>query len=182
MIIAITGSVGSGKTTISKELLNRLNEEFEKETITVLKQRKYVLINLNEIALKHKIGDVKELQTFDFDIDKLVFEMNKYIEENKDKNLILEGHFAHFLNPDLVDYLFVINRDLKNLRQEYNNRKYNTKKIEDNLEVESFNLCFYEALEEGFKEEEQVFAVENNKILKEVVRDIEKLLYFNSNK
>lgn len=177
MIIAITGSVGSGKTTISKKLLEKLNESYEKETITALKQRKYKLINLNEIALKYKIKDVKELQTFDFDIDKLVFEMNKFLEERKEENLILEGHFAHFLNPDLVDFLFVINRDLGELKVEYKKRDYNEQKIKDNLEVESFNLCFYEAIEEGFKEENQVFAIENNKSLEEIVKNIEKLIF-----
>ena len=192
MIIAISGSVGSGKTTIAKKLLKKLNEEFEKETITALKQRKYELIHLNELAIKYKLKDVKELQTFDFDLDKLVFEMNKFLEDtrnenisgqfeqgsnsNKDKNLILEGHFAHFLNPDLVDYLFVISRDLKELQEEYKVRDYNQQKIKDNLEVESFNLCFYEALEEGFKEENQVFAIDNSKKLDEVVDNVVSLI------
>jgi len=178
MIIAITGSVGSGKTTLAKELLKELNKDFEKEELTVLKQRKYELIHLNELAIEHKIEDVKELQTFDFDIDKLVYELNKMLEDakNSNKNLILEGHFAHFLNPEYVDYLFVVNRDLEELQKEYNNREYNDQKAKDNLEVESFNLCFYEAIEEGFEEEKQVFCLDNDTNLADLVEKIKKII------
>lgn len=156
MIIAISGSVGSGKTSLAKELSKRLN---------------FKLISLNDIALKFKTNDVKELHTFDFDIDKLVIYTNKIISECKDKNtnLILEGHFAHFLDSRLIDILFIINRSLPNLKKEYLKRKYNKQKIKDNLEVESFNLCFYEALEENFLEEEQVFCFDNNSTLEKLV-------------
>ena len=57
MIIAISGSVGSGKTTIAKTLSEKLD---------------YKLINLNELAKEYKIEDVQKLQTFDFDLDKLL--------------------------------------------------------------------------------------------------------------
>lgn len=176
MIIAISGSVGSGKTSFSKFLQSKLNEKFEKETFTVLKERKYDLIHLNEKAVNYKVEDVKELQTFDFDIDKLVADFNNFLKENRNKNLIIEGHFAHFLNPELIDFLFVINRDLKELRETYTQRSYNEQKIKDNLEVESFNLCFYEALEEGFEEEKQVFCIDNNSNFDDLYKTVSNLI------
>lgn len=139
MIIAISGSVGSGKTTISKQLATKLNFE---------------IIHLNELAQNYKLEQIEELDTFDFDLDKLLDDLEEklLILRNQKKDIILEGHFAHFINPEFVDFLFIINRDLVELKQEYKTRKYNKQKIEDNLEVESFNLCFYEALEEGYME------------------------------
>lgn len=139
MIIAISGAVGSGKTTIAKELAKRLNWE---------------ILHLNELAEEYKIEQIEELETFDFDLDKLLedLEQKLFILKNQKKNIILEGHFAHFINPELVDFLFIINRDLKELKDEYKKRGYNKQKIADNLEVESFNLCFYEALEEEYLE------------------------------
>ncbi len=140
VIILISGSVGSGKTTIAKELSKKLN---------------YKLIHLNEIAKKFKINSVEELQTFDFDLDQLLYYFEKEIQNfiKDKKNVIIESHFSHFINPELVDYLIILNRDLRDLKKEYMKRGYNKKKIEDNLEVESFNLCFYEAIENGFGEE-----------------------------
>lgn len=135
MIIAISGSVGVGKTTIS----NLLSKETD-----------YEVIHLNEIAKKYKIKDIDEIKTFDFDIEKLKSEVEQLID-GKD-NLILEGHFAHLLDPQKIDLLVVINRDLKYLTKEYDRREYPESKKKDNLEVEAFNLCFYEALEEGFDE------------------------------
>ncbi len=157
MIIAISGSVGSGKTTLAKELGDKLN---------------YEVVNLNEFAKEFKIEDKEELQTFDFNIDKLVAKVNRQIVDGDLKDCVLEGHFAHFLNPDLIDYLFVINRDLKELEKVYKERNYNEQKIKDNLEVESFNLCFYEGVEEGFREEEQIFCLQNKGNINDLVNEI----------
>lgn len=139
MIIAISGAVGTGKTSITKNLSKKLN---------------YEVLHLNDLAEKYKIEQIEELQTFDFDLDKLLEDLEEkiLILKSEKKNIILEGHFAHFISPELVDYLFIINRDLKELKEEYKIRGYNQQKILDNLEVESFNLCFYESLEEGYLE------------------------------
>ena len=162
MIIAISGSVGSGKTTIAKTLAEKLD---------------YKLINLNELAQKYKIEDIKELQTFDFNLDKLLDDLELKLK-NKEfgDNVILEGHFAHFINPEHISKLIIIGRDLKQLKQEYIKRKYNEQKIADNLEVEAFNLCFYESIDEGYKEGKQVFLVENNDSIQDTIDKIKILL------
>ena len=157
MIIGISGAVGSGKTTLAKELGKALDFE---------------VIHLNEWAKDFKIEDVPELQTFDFDLDKLLEKVEQFIEKNKDKNMIFEGHFAHFLSPKLVNKLIILNRDLPLLKQEYLKRGYNEEKISDNLEVESFNLCFYEAEEEGY-DEKQVKCYENNSSISTIKEKIE---------
>lgn len=148
MIIVISGSVGSGKTSSAKELSRLLKIE---------------LIHLNEFAKDYEEGFDEKMQTFDFNLDALLIDIEEKLKEytKQGKSLILEGHFAHFINPDLVDVLFVISRDLKDLKQEYLSRGYLEDKISDNLEVEAFNLCFYEAEEEGYKEG-QFFLLDNS--------------------
>ena len=140
MIIAISGAVGSGKTSLSLDLGIKLG---------------YKVVPLNEIAKKFKLNDVKSLQTFDFDLDKLLDFVEKEIEiyRKEELDVIFEGHFAHFIDAKLIDCLFIVNRDLKTLKNVYLDRGYNEQKISDNLEVESFNLCFYEAIENGYGEE-----------------------------
>jgi broad-specificity NMP kinase len=136
MIIAISGSVGSGKSSVSELIGNELG---------------YKVINLNDWSQDFKLNYNKKLQTFDFDIDSLLDKVDEYIQKHKLKNVIFESHFSHFINYKLVDYLFIINRDLKDLKIEYIKRNYPENKIKDNLEVESFNLCFYEALKNGYE-------------------------------
>lgn len=161
MIIVVTGSVGVGKTFFSKILAEKLGSE---------------LLHLNDFASKYKLEEKPEIGTFDFDIDPLLEEVEKIIKKTND-NLVLESHFSHFIDPELVDYLIVINRDLKELKNTYKERGYNRKKIKDNLEVESFNLCFYEAEEEGYPEEKFI-VLENNgeigKIVDEALKKIKK--------
>ncbi|MFW5704222.1 MAG: AAA family ATPase [Nanoarchaeota archaeon] len=153
MIIAVSGSVGSGKTTFAKELGRKLDFE---------------VIHLNEWAEKFKIEDIDELQTFDFDLNRLLDKLESFLRDNEDKNFIIESHFAHFIYSDLADVLIILTRDLKDLKKVYEERGYNEKKISDNLEVESFNLCFYEAQEEGY-EPEQIILLENKGSLNDLV-------------
>lgn len=180
--IAISGSVGSGKTTLAKELGKKLS---------------YEIIHLNELAKKYKIEEIKDLQTFDFDLDSLLDDFEDVLKQGKYNNCIIESHFSQYINPELIDVLVIVNRDLKELKQEYKIRNYNTQKIQDNLEVESFNLCFYEAEEQGYivgtsevlgstniqehNEENKgyVFAFDNSKsiedLVEKVVRKLKKL-------
>ncbi len=163
MIIVISGSVGSGKTTISNLLKEELNAD---------------IIHLNEWAEEFKIEKREDLQTFDFDIDKLLDKIENHIKKHEKKikkTLIIESHFAHFINKKLVGYLFILNRDLKDLKIEYIKRQYNEEKIKENLEVETLNLCFYEALENGYEEDGgKIFCIENSGSEKATIKEIKK--------
>ena len=54
-------------------------------------------------------------------------------------------------------------------------RGYNEEKINDNIEACAMNICFYEAIEEGYEEEKQVFCVEN-KTIDETIKKIKERL------
>lgn len=158
MIIVISGSVGCGKTTLTDELAKKLD---------------FDVVHLNEFAEEFKLEEHPTLQTFDFDIDALLDKIEDEIKiwKKEDKNVIIESHFAHFISHKLVDRAFIINRNLKELKEEYEKRNYNENKIKDNLEVETLNLCFYEAIENGY-EEGQVFSVENNSTMEHLIEKI----------
>ena len=98
MIIVISGSVGSGKTTIGDKLAATIGCK---------------IFHLNEFAEKYKLEYNKKLETFDFDIDLLLDEIEEKLNEYKKsgENIIIESHFAHFINYKIPDYLFIINKD-----------------------------------------------------------------------
>ena len=150
MIISVSGSVGVGKTTVANYIANYFSMEY---------------IELNELAEKYKLKDVPSLETFDFDIDNLLDDLEVLLKKKKQegKSIVVESHFAHLINPNLVDVLVIINRDLEELKKQYNQRGYNKEKIKENLEVESFDLCFFEAEEEGYQPE-QFIKIENDDI------------------
>lgn len=160
MIIAISGSVGVGKTELGKYVSEYFSCEY---------------LELNSYAEKYKINEVPSIQTFDFDIDRLLKDLESDIANKKKDNhsLVVESHFAHLINPKLVDILVIVNRDLEELKREYKKREYNSQKIKENLEVESFDLCFFEAEEEGY-EPEQFIKIENDEDIEDLQRRVVK--------
>ena len=157
-IIILSGTPGCGKTSISKLLLKKL--------------KNYKLIHLNDMAEKYFLNSKGN-----FNLDKLLFDLEKNL--NPKDNLIIEGHFSHFINPILIKYCFVLNRCQKNLIEEYKKRKYDKKKIDENLLCENMNIIFYEAIENGFVENENLFLIENNLNVEKVVDKIYKEITFN---
>ncbi len=142
MRIIISGVPGTGKTTISKKLSEKLNIK---------------CYNLNKLAKNYKIN-IDEDETINFDLDKLLIDFEKKISQKKD--YIAESHFSHFIQPKYYDLLIILNRDLKELKEEYEKRGYKENKIKENLEAESFNICYFEALEEGTPKE-KILNIEN---------------------
>ena len=149
MIIAVSGSVGCGKTSFASAFAKKISSE---------------IIHLNEFSKKYYIDYNKETDSYEVDIDMLFKRVIKEIDEcsNKGEDLVIEGHFAHLLYPKKVDILIILNRPLEELKTVYGIRRYSEKKSSDNLEVEAFDTCYNEALEEGYAEK-QIVRVENGK-------------------
>lgn len=147
MIIGITGSVGSGKTTLGKELSKKLNSK---------------TIHLNEESKKYYLEKDERLDTYVVDTDKLIPHVERSLKtyQEREQACIVEGHFTQWLSPEYFDKIIILNRPLEELKKEYLNRNYNEQKILDNLEAESFDICFLEAEERGFTKD-QIIQIEN---------------------
>ncbi|MBS3152057.1 AAA family ATPase [Candidatus Woesearchaeota archaeon] len=133
MIITVTGSVGTGKTAISKKLAKKL---------------KLVYVDVNGVIEKNKLRDryIKKLDTYEVDISKLNAFLIKLINSSK-KGLVIDSHLSHYLPEKNVDYCVVCKCDLSILKKRLNLRKYNKAKIRENLDSEIFDVCLVEALE-----------------------------------
>lgn len=132
MVIIVTGSPGTGKTTYAKKLAKEL---------------KYKYINVNKVISGNKLDDWydKERKCKIIDTKKL----NKALIEiiKKDNKLIIDSHLSHYLPKKYVDKCIVTKCDLKELEKRLKKRKYSKEKIRENIDAEIFDVCLEEAKE-----------------------------------
>tara|TARA_B100001123_G_C15039065_1_gene918702 strand:- start:407 stop:919 length:513 start_codon:yes stop_codon:yes gene_type:complete len=120
-IHALTGTPGTGKTSISKNL----NKE---------------IIHLSDLYPDSSEGRNQNGEWI-IDLDKL----NKLTQEKLRDDTIIEGHLSHFI--DNIDQIIVLRCDPRELRRRMEMRDYNIEKIEENLEAEAIGLIYSQALE-----------------------------------
>jgi adenylate kinase len=130
MIIIVTGSVCTGKTTLAKKLSKLL---------------KYKYLDVNQLIKKHNLREKydRKLHSYPVDIKKLNKILIKEIKENKD--LIIDSHLSHYLPKKYVGLCIVTICKLSELRKRLEKRKYPNTKIQGNLEAEIFQTCLIEA-------------------------------------
>jgi adenylate kinase len=132
--VIITGTPGTGKTTVSK---------------IVSKTLKSQLIALNELIIqKHLYNGHDDKKGYKIvDMDALASEIN-LILKSTDKQLIIEGHLAHDLGAtDQVETVIVLRTRPSVLRKRLNKREWSDSKIQENIEAEALDLCTFEAVE-----------------------------------
>lgn len=136
MIIVISGSVGTGKTTIAKELAKKLKSKY----IDVTK-----LIKDNKLKGKY----LKEFDSYEIDVKKL----NKILVElvKTKKDLVIDSHLSHYLAKKYVGYCVICKCNIKTLKKRLKSRKYSEIKIRENLDSEIFDVCLVEALDNKHK-------------------------------
>lgn len=127
MLIALTGTPGTGKTSVAKLLKN------------------FNIIELNKLAKEKNfiIGKDKKRKCQIVHLKKL----DNYIKKNyKNKNVFLVGHYSHLLSSDLI---IVLRCHPKILEKRLKKKKYSKKKIKENLLAEILDLITIEALEKS---------------------------------
>lgn len=122
MIVVLTGTPGTGKTSIAEEI-----EDFR-------------VINLTSFVKENELGEHKE--EFEVDISTMVEALEDEIEE--DENVIIEGHLAHHFPADLC---VVLRCNPEELEDRLQGRDYPDRKIEENVESEILDVVLSEAVE-----------------------------------
>jgi adenylate kinase len=135
--IIVTGSVGTGKTTLSKRLSKKLNFAYVDVKRLIEKNRLYDGCDKKR---KCKIVDTKKLNDF---LIKLVKDSNK--------GIVIDSHMSHYLPKKYVDLCIVTKCDLKILEKRLKKRGYHKDKIRENLDCEIFDVCLNEARERKHK-------------------------------
>lgn len=127
MIIAITGTPGTGKTSVAKELSKKLG---------------YWYVSLNDLAKEEGLykGYDEDRMCDIVDIKKLRREVN--ILAITHKRMLLDGHYSHEMPSDIV---VVLRAKPQELRRRMEKKGYGERKIRENLEAEVMEVIKCEA-------------------------------------
>lgn len=164
MLIGLTGTPGTGKTSVSRLLENK---------------RSWKVIHLNDlIKEKHLYTEIDEKR------NAVIADMEpirEYLQETIDRNelkeehgrenevVIIESHLAHYI----ADIVIVLRAYPLELEMRLNTRGYSEEKIKENVEAEALDVILIEAFEWCKK----VFEVNTTgKSIEEVGQDIEKII------
>jgi len=140
-VIIVTGSVGSGKTTISRKLAKKLGYKYIDVNKVV---KEYNLSESYDKKRKCKIVDVKKL-------NKVLIDKINMFSRDLEKGVIIDSHMSHYLPKKYVDLCIVAKCGLKVIERRLKKRGYNKEKIKENIECEIFDICLNEAKEAKHK-------------------------------
>lgn len=131
MIIAISGTPCTGKTSVAEALGERIG---------------YKVIHLNKLAeeMGFYCGYDEKRECKIVDIEKVKKEIKRIFKRYK--NIIIESHYSHCIPSDVV---IILRCNPKELRNRMELRGWNKKKIDENIEAEIMEICKTEALEMG---------------------------------
>lgn len=172
-VIIVTGSVGTGKTTLSVKLAKKLdfhyidvNKLIKKYNISegYDRKRKTKIIDVKKLnkALVKEIGLIKKISMKNYN-KKIQFNKNKNPIKNHKKifkkGIIIDSHLSHYLHRKYVDLCIVAKCNLKELKKRLKKKKYTEDKVRENLDAEIFDICLNEAKENNHK----IFIVDTTK-------------------
>jgi len=129
MIISLTGTPGTGKTSISR----------------LLKEKGFDVVDFNKVAIENNflMGKDKKRDSFIVNIKKF----NKYVKENySQKNIVfIEGHLSHLLES--VDKVIILRCHPDELTKNLVKKGWNKKKIKENIDAEILDVILCEAID-----------------------------------
>lgn len=131
-VILISGTPGTGKTTLASELARRIGYKF---------------IDIGKLAeLEHIYLSVdKKRNTKVIDERRLARRLEQEAKAN-DGKLVMASHYAEIFSPQLVDKVIVLRAHPEELRRRLVQRGWSASKVKENLEAEIVGVCSSNAL------------------------------------
>jgi len=140
LVVIISGTPGTGKTTIARKIaaMHKLKYIAGESLI-----RKYALSEGYDPLRKCKIVNPNK---FSKAMKQVISSLSK-----ETKGVVFDSHLSHVLSSKVVDHCIITKCKLSVLKKRLVKRKYAQKKIRENLDAEIFDVCYMEALEKGHK-------------------------------
>ncbi len=139
MIIALTGTPGSGKTSVAE----------------VLKTKGFNILDLNKLACDKNffIGKDTRRDSYIIDIEKF----NRYIFDNYGgKEIVfIEGHLSHLLKT--VEKIIILRCHPEILKNNLSKKGWNIEKIKENVLAEILDIILCETVE--IHKEDNIFEI-----------------------
>jgi len=131
LVISITGTPGTGKTSVARELA----------------RAGWVHLELNKLVKKEKLysGFDKKRKTWIVDEKKLKKFVEDFIKKNPQKNIVVDSHISHILPAKFFSAVFVLRCEPKILEKRLKEKKWSKEKIRENVEAEIIGLIEWEA-------------------------------------
>jgi len=160
MIVALSGTPGTGKTYVS----------------ALLQKEGYEVVSLNEIAIKKGFieGIDKKRNSKILDI----YRLNEYIRKKyaKEDPVFIEGHAAHFLNS--AEKVIILRCHPKKLKKRLEKKGWRKEKIKENVEAETLDVILCETAEHY--PEKSIFEIDtSNKTIESVAESIIEIIKSN---
>jgi len=134
MLLLVTGTPGTGKSTLSKLLVEKLTGK---------------LVEINQLVEDKKLytGHDPEKGYLEVDLKALEKELQGIVTKCPEKDfwIVVEGHLSHYFpNAELV---LVLRTNPQVLEKRLIRRGWGDAKINENLEAEALDVCTWEAFQ-----------------------------------
>lgn len=129
MLVAITGTPGVGKSTVSKILAC-----------------KFKVIDMHEYAEANGLfeGFDEDAGSYEVDVERLNSSFQKSTDD--DGIVFMDGHLAHFVDCDMI---IVLRCDPRRIRERLKLRGYDERKVSENVQAEVLDVILSESVETG---------------------------------